>query len=99
MNIQLEPKALSWFKDEMDVSPGHFVRFYVRYGGSSPLHQGFSLGVNKEEPIDIGAKNESDGAVYFVEQNDLWFFDGHDLLVKYNEKLDEPEYEYVKHPS
>ncbi|MFK2825165.1 HesB/YadR/YfhF family protein [Bacillus sp. B190/17] len=96
MNIQLDPRVLIWFKDEMNVSSGHYIRFFVRYGGSSPLHQGFSLGVSKDEPIEIGTKIEADGAVYFIEQSDLWYFDNHDLYVKYNEKLDEPEYEYIK---
>ena len=96
MNIQVGTKARSWFQNEMDVNQGDYVRFFVRYGGSSPLHQGFSLGVTKDEPVEIGAKTEIDGAIYFVEQKDLWYFDGHDLHVNYNEKLDEPKYEYVK---
>lgn len=96
MNIQVNEKARLWFKNEMGVSEGDSVRFFVRYGGSSPLHQGFSLGVSKDEPVELGAKTEIDGAVYFVEQKDLWFFDGHDLHINYNEKLDEPAYEYVK---
>ncbi|KMY53860.1 hypothetical protein AC623_07650 [Bacillus sp. FJAT-27231] len=96
MNIQVGEKARAWFKNEMDVNQGDYVRFFVRYGGSSPLHEGFSLGVSKDEPMEIGVKSELDGAVYFIEQKDLWYFDGHDLRVNYNEKLDEPEYEYVK---
>ncbi|OCA91977.1 HesB/YadR/YfhF family protein [Pseudobacillus wudalianchiensis] len=96
MNIQVGEKARAWFKNEMDVNQGDYVRFFVRYGGSSPLHEGFSLGVSKDEPMEIGVKSELDGVVYFIEQKDLWYFDGHDLRVNYNEKLDEPEYEYVK---
>ncbi|WP_203362508.1 HesB/YadR/YfhF family protein [Bacillus sp. REN10] len=96
MNIIIHSEALSWFKQEVDVQSGEFIRFFVRYGGSSPLHDSFSLGLTKEEPIEIGAKKEYDGIVFFVEQKDLWFFDGHDLHVHYNQKLDEPEYTYVK---
>lgn len=96
MNISFSDEALQWFKDEMHIEQGDFVRFYVRYGGSSPLHESFSLGVNKEEPIDIGAKTEVDGTTFFVEENDLWFFSDHDLFVNFNEKLEEPSYEYKK---
>lgn len=96
MNISFSDEALKWFKEEMDIEEGDFVRFYVRYGGSSPLHESFSLGVNKEEPIDIGTKKEVDGTTFFVEENDLWFFMEHDLYVNFNEKLHEPSYEYKK---
>ncbi len=96
MNIQIGNKALSWFKEEMDVHRGDSIRFFVRYGGSSPLHEGFSLGVTKDEPMEIGAQTEIDGIVYFVEQADLWYFDGHDLHVEYNEQLNEPRYQYVQ---
>ncbi|TYR72762.1 hypothetical protein FZC79_21740 [Rossellomorea vietnamensis] len=96
MNISFSDEALKWFKEEMDIEEGDFVRFYVRYGGSSPLHESFSLGVNKEEPIDMGSKEEVDGTTFFVEENDLWFFLEHDLYVNFNEKLHEPSYEYKK---
>lgn len=96
MNIQVGAQARSWFENEMEVHQGDYVRFFVRYGGSSPLHQGFSLGVTKDEPIEIGAQTEIDGVIYFVEQKDLWYFDSHDLHVNYDEKLDEPKYEYIK---
>lgn len=37
MHIQVEAKARSWFENEMEVSQGDYVRFFVRYGGSSPF--------------------------------------------------------------
>jgi uncharacterized protein YneR len=94
MDISFSDEALQWFKDEMNIEEGDYIRFYVRYGGSSPLHESFSLGVNKEDPIDMGTKKEINGTIFFVEENDLWFFSGHDLFVNYNEKLEEPLYEY-----
>ncbi|MCR2822890.1 HesB/YadR/YfhF family protein [Lederbergia panacisoli] len=96
MEIHLTDKAAEWFHDEMYLTKGDYVRFYVRYGGSSPIQQGFSLGVNKEEPIDVGILYERDGINYFIENRDTWYFDGHDLYVDYNQKLDEPLYEYKK---
>ncbi|MBS4194113.1 HesB/YadR/YfhF family protein [Lederbergia citri] len=96
MQIHLTGQAAEWFHNEMFLKKGDYVRFYVRYGGSSPIQQGFSLGVNKEEPIDAGVLEEKDGINYFIESRDAWYFDGHDLYVDYNEKLDEPLYEYKK---
>lgn len=96
MQIHLTDKAAEWFHNEMFLEKGDYVRFYVRYGGSSPIQHGFSLGVNKETPIDVGVLHERNGIKYFIETRDTWYFDGHDLYVDYNEKLDEPSYEYKK---
>jgi uncharacterized protein YneR len=96
MNIHISKDALEWFKEEMLVNEGEYVRFYVRYGGSSPLHDSFSLGVTKEEPIEAGELIEVDGRLFFVEERDLWYFDGHDLHVAFNKELEEPLYEYKK---
>ncbi|CAI3256243.1 iron-sulfur cluster biosynthesis protein [Enterococcus cecorum] len=36
-----------------------------------------------------------DDFTYFVEEDDQWFFDGYQLVVNYDEKLDEPSYEFI----
>ncbi|MDT9024250.1 MULTISPECIES: HesB/YadR/YfhF family protein [Rossellomorea] len=96
MKIHISKEALTWFKNEMLVEEGDQVRFYVRYGGSSPLHDSFSLGVNKDEPVDLGERIEIENREFFIEERDLWFFDGHDLYVEFDDKLQEPSYEYKK---
>lgn len=52
------------------------------------------LGVSKDEPRQIGVSAEKDGITFFVEESDVWYFDGHDLLVTYNESAEEPVFEY-----
>ncbi|OXS79993.1 HesB/YadR/YfhF family protein [Domibacillus enclensis] len=96
MNITVTTDAKKWFKEEMQVKSGEAVRFYVRYGGSSPLHDGFSLGVAKDEPAEPAVSIVEDGITFFVEEKDIWYFDGHDLQVNYNESLQEPHYDYIK---
>lgn len=96
MNIILSKDALRWFYNEMEVKEGDYIRFYARYGGSSPFHEGFSLGMNREEPHDIGAEVIVEGIHFYIEKDDIWFFYEHDLHVKVNEQLDELHYEYVK---
>lgn len=96
MNITLTDEAKKWFKEEMQVQSGGSVRFYVRYGGSSPLHDGFSLGVTKDEPIEPVVTATYDDVTYFVEEKDVWYFDSHHLKVAFDEKLKEPAYEYIK---
>jgi uncharacterized protein YneR len=94
MNITVTDQAAQWFKEEMDLQEGDSIRFFARYGGSGPLHEGFSLGMNKEEPVDPAVTLEKDGCLYFIEERDAWYFQGHSLLVDYDEKSDGPVYRY-----
>lgn len=96
MNIKITEEALRWFKEEMEVSAGDRIRFYARYGGSSPFHEGFSLGMNREEPHDMGVQEIIDEIHFYIEKNDLWFFNDHDLLVDVNPVTEELKYDYIK---
>ncbi|MCP3762688.1 HesB/YadR/YfhF family protein [Domibacillus sp. A3M-37] len=96
MKIDITSQAKKWFKEEMQVEKGDSVRFYVRYGGSSPLHEGFSLGVAKDEPVEPAVTAVHDGITYFVEEKDVWYFDNHHLKVGFNAALQEPDYDYIK---
>lgn len=96
MNITLTDKALQWFQQEMEVESGDTIRFYARYGGSSPFHEGFSLGMTREEPIEIGVKAVIDDVTYYIEEKDLWFFNDHNLYVDVDATNDELKYEYKK---
>lgn len=96
MQIIISEEALNWFKEEMEVEAGDAVNFFARYGGSSPLHEGFSLGVTKVQPDEPTVQVEKNGVLYYIERKDEWFFDGHDLIVNIDETLQEPSYEYEK---
>lgn len=96
MNITLTDEALQWFKQEMEVESGDTIRFYARYGGSSPFHEGFSLGMTREEPIEIGVKTVIDDVTYYIDEKDLWFFNDHNLNVDVDATNDELKYEYIK---
>ncbi|MGE7689906.1 HesB/YadR/YfhF family protein [Lysinibacillus sp. NPDC097214] len=96
MNIVLTDEALQWFKQEMEVESGDTIRFYARYGGSSPFHEGFSLGMTREEPIEIGVKTVIDDVTYYIDEKDLWFFNDHHLYVDVDATNDELKYEYKK---
>lgn len=94
MRIIVSDKALQWFKEEMEVVPGDTIRFFVRYGGSSPFHTGFSLGMNREHPLEIGVKTILHDISFYIEEKDLWFFNDHNLVVDVDHKLDELKYNY-----
>lgn len=93
MEIHLSKDANNWFRDEMEVEPGEAVRFFVRYGGSG-LQPGFSLGVTKESPYEPVVRLEQEQVLYFIEDTDHWYFDGHDLHVTVDDSLDELSYSY-----
>ncbi|WLR52574.1 HesB/YadR/YfhF family protein [Bacillus tianshenii] len=96
MKLEITEEALQWYKEEMDLEKGDHVRFYARYGGSSSIQSGFSLGVSLEKPVEPFVTAEQDGITFFVEDKDAWYFDNYNLYVKYNEAYSEVEFEYLE---
>jgi len=94
LNIHISDTALTWFKDEVGLKPGSYVRFYPMIYGNSPVQENFSLGFSIEDPVDAIASTEVAGIQFYAEETDVWYFNGHDLYVKYNEAMDEVEYDY-----
>ncbi|CEG22877.1 Iron-sulfur cluster biosynthesis [Planococcus massiliensis] len=96
VEIKITEDAFTWFHNEMEVESGDTVRFFVRYGGAGNLQPGFSLGVTKDEPDEAAVKIEQDQVTYYIEERDIWYFDGHDLVVSVNDDLHELDYSYEK---
>ncbi|AXY25447.1 hypothetical protein CL176_05220 [Suicoccus acidiformans] len=97
MQITVDSRAVTWFSEEMGRPDGTGIRFGVQIYGNSPVQNGFALAVEPDKPVEIGAQFQADnGLLFYVEAADVWFFDGHDLQVQYNEELHEPSYQYVK---
>ncbi|MCM3637607.1 HesB/YadR/YfhF family protein [Sporosarcina luteola] len=96
MKIVLSDDARKWFEEEMEAQTGDYIKFFARYGGSSSLHEGFSLGVMKEVPDELAVETERDGVHFYIEQRDYWFFDEHDLHVDVDSHLNELVYTYEK---
>ncbi|ALC91274.1 HesB/YadR/YfhF family protein [Bacillus sp. FJAT-18017] len=96
MKINISKEALQWFKEEVGVEAGSNVKFFAKIYGSSPVQENFALGFSVEEPLDAAVSTEVDGIQFYVDETDLWFFNGHDLYVEYNESYDEVEFKYIK---
>ncbi|WP_338450956.1 HesB/YadR/YfhF family protein [Niallia oryzisoli] len=97
MKIVISEKALHWFKEEVGLESGNKVRFFTKIYGTSPVQEGYSLAFTIDnDPGNVAVETVSDGITFFIEESDLWFFDGHDLYVEYNEAIDEVEYKYIK---
>ena len=96
MKIQISTDAMKWFHEEMEANKGDKIRFFARYGGSSPIHDGFSLGVTKDTPFEPTVTYLVADILFFIEETDEWYFDGHDLYVEYDSTRDELSYVYKK---
>ncbi|WP_144509811.1 HesB/YadR/YfhF family protein [Bacillus sp. FJAT-22090] len=96
MKIFISPEAEIWFQNEMEAEAGDTIRFYARYGGSSAVQDGFSLGVTKDKPFEPSVTIKIADMLFFIEERDEWYFDGHDLYVDVDPKLEELAYTYKK---
>ncbi|PGR70536.1 HesB/YadR/YfhF family protein [Bacillus cereus] len=96
MRISIDRKALQWFQEELRIKHGESVRFTVRYGGDSSIQPGYSLGVVAEKPDGEILSVEKEGIIFFVDSDDLWYFQNYDLFVSYHEEMEEIQFNYVK---
>ncbi|MGX7199943.1 HesB/YadR/YfhF family protein [Enterococcus nangangensis] len=94
MKIEVTPKAQKWFQEEVGLTPGMAVGFFGKVYGKTAVHEGFSIGMNVASADDALYQTTIDGIDYYVEKNDDWFFNGYNLLIDYDEKNDEPVYEF-----
>lgn len=90
MNLVVTKEAANWYKEEFHLKSGDSLRFFARYGGCSNVQKGFSLGVAKDEPNDIGVLTKEEGITFFIEEKDLWYLDGKNLFVNFDSALEEP---------
>ena len=96
MKITIDEQSVQWYKEELELETGDCLRFFPRYGGYSPIQSGFSLGINKEAEKQAAVSEKRDGITYFINEEDVWYFDGHDLHITYNEQKAEPVFSYSK---
>ncbi|WP_257350475.1 HesB/YadR/YfhF family protein [Pseudalkalibacillus decolorationis] len=96
MKLTITQPAVHWFKKEMELIEGDSIRLFARLGGCSTVQTGYSIGIAKESPFEPGSSVEVDGITFFVEEKDLWYFNGYDLSIKFRRKYDDITYDYTK---
>lgn len=96
MNMSVSKEAANWYKEELLLQDGDSLRFFVQYGGCSTVQKGLSLGLRKDVPMNPCAQTNENGITFFIEGDDEWFFDGHNLSVTLNEGDDSPQFHYEK---
>jgi uncharacterized protein YneR len=97
MKIEVNERVLRWFKEEVGLEEGSAVKFYPQAYGSSPVQESFALAFTIDNDLkEVAVHTVSDDITFFIEDSDLWFFNGHDLYVEYNQANDELEYKYIR---
>ena len=100
MEFTVTQPAAQWYKRELELEDGDYVRFFARYGGYSDIHRGFSLAISMEKPNDPAFQTESAGITFYVEKNDAWYFHDVNFRVKYRRKEDDVVFDFdEKKPS
>ncbi|EHM70405.1 HesB-like protein [Staphylococcus pettenkoferi VCU012] len=88
MKIELTQEAIEWFKDELELPEDNkVVQFFVRYGGSFELKQGFgpAFTVSKKDDIDVGYEENYNGLNIVIAEKDVWYYEGHHLKIDVGE--------------
>lgn len=94
MKLTVTPQAQEWFKKEVGPTKETGIRFYGKIYGKTEVHDGFSIAMSVESPEQPMIVEQIDGVTYFIEETDDWFFKGYDLVVDYDQKMDEPTYKF-----
>ncbi|WP_054958391.1 HesB/YadR/YfhF family protein [Paenibacillus dakarensis] len=94
MIIEVSNEAARWYRKELGLGAGTFVRFFPRYSSGGGLHPGFSLGISVEEPKDPGLVKVAEDITFYMEDQDLWYLRGYNLIVEYEQSLDDIMYVY-----
>jgi Uncharacterized protein conserved in bacteria len=96
MNIKITDRALEWFKKEVELQAGFGIRFFGKIYGNTQVHDGFSVGMSVDHPENPMFEETIDGLLFFAEETDDWFFKGLEMVVDFNEDLDEPKYLFTE---
>ncbi|WP_136604801.1 HesB/YadR/YfhF family protein [Paenibacillus dokdonensis] len=94
MKLRISNDAAKWYIKELGLQNGSALRFFPRYSSGGGLHPGFSLGISVEDPERPLLKEELEGIIFFMEEQDGWYLRGYDLVVRYLESQDDIEYIY-----
>ncbi|WP_236330616.1 HesB/YadR/YfhF family protein [Paenibacillus auburnensis] len=98
MDMVISPEAAAWFKKELTLQTGDYIRLFPRYSSGGGLHPGFSLGIATEAPARPATQAEQEGIVFYMEEQDLWYMEGYSLSIIYVEAEDDIEYKYIPLP-
>ncbi|WP_251552174.1 HesB/YadR/YfhF family protein [Neobacillus muris] len=94
MLIRIDDKAASWFKEEFQDTMLSNIRMFPQYAGFGEKNKGFTLAFSAETPTNIGFTEEINGITFFVDGNDVWFFEETETFMTVDEHLNELQITY-----
>lgn len=89
MKLHIEQSAAKWYKEQLQLKSGEYVRIYVRLGGCGSVHPGLSLGVSKDTPLDIGLEHFTEDVHFYIEKDNLWYLENKDLTISFDASTEE----------
>ena len=89
MFISIDEKASSWFTREFEFNKPFSIRMFPQYAGFGQKHKGYSLAFSVEHPANISFTKEVNGITFYVEGNDVWFFEDTETYLSVDDHLDE----------
>lgn len=96
MKLTVTDRASTWFKDELALPEGAGVRFYGKVYGNTNAHEGFSVGMMRDDDVVAPIMTtQKDGVTYWADDHDAWFFNNLNLTVDYDDQGDEPKYTFA----
>ncbi|QGQ45266.1 HesB/YadR/YfhF family protein [Metabacillus sediminilitoris] len=94
MNFEVSKEAAEWYKNEMDLEQGDYVRYYIQlYGGIPTVHPNYSLGVSIGKEGNIAIKDVVEGITFYFNDEDSWFLEEFNMKVV----LEKEELEFIFH--
>ncbi|MEH7093533.1 HesB/YadR/YfhF family protein [Neobacillus vireti] len=94
MFISIDEKAALWFMREFEMKKPINIRLFPQYAGFGEKNKGFSLAFSAEQPENVGYTQEMNGITFYVEGNDIWFFEDTETYLSFNEVIEEIQINY-----
>nr|WP_263328455.1 hypothetical protein [Neobacillus sp. Marseille-Q6967] len=94
MFISIDEKAASWFTKEFEFTKPLAIRMYPQYSGFGEKHKGYMLAFSAETPTNAEFTQKINGITFYVEGNDIWFFEDTETYLSVNSPLDEIQITY-----
>lgn len=92
LNLTITEQAIDFYKQELKLSKGDSLSFFVRVGGVGS--GGFSVGVFLGLPETDYTNEEHQGITFCVPEDDQWYFDG--MVIDYQEDFGEVTFDNKK---
>ncbi|WP_179395225.1 HesB/YadR/YfhF family protein [Lacticaseibacillus absianus] len=92
--LTITDAASQWFRQELALpATGSGIRFFGKVYGKTEVHDGFSVGMTRDDSLDDAvATTLKDGVTYYIAEPDAWFFDH--LAMQVDVAHDEPAYHF-----